>query len=196
MLISNLNEDRNIPSFEEVFIKLLQSVAEEEMALANFISIEADKINVFAVENFNHASLKNTEVLEFNQSILRIIDSVMKRDWLLYKKLEMIFSFTEKVELHQCSESLRNIHVEKDQDYWAKADQNFVYKYKDIIINKQKFLSHHLLAVNTLMQNTNKSKIKKEHFLFIENTAEKIMNTVIELHSLQIKKLNLIKCPR
>lgn len=97
MIIPDVLQGKNPPSTEEVIAKLLESIAEEEIALANIISSEADKINAFVGENFDFpTSPSNKDIIAFNQSIYRIIESVLMKEWLLLKKLETVISIKEK----------------------------------------------------------------------------------------------------
>jgi hypothetical protein len=99
MIIPNINHEENTPSFEEVITKIIDSVAEEEMALARLISSEAVKINAFVGEDLDFpTSPTNEEIIKFNKSIQKIIDSVMMKEWLLYKRLEIVLTLLEKVE--------------------------------------------------------------------------------------------------
>lgn len=97
MIIPNIYRGENTPSLDEVISKIIDSVAEEEMALANLISSEANKINAFVGEHSNFpTSPSNFEIIKFNQSIQKIIDSVMMKEWLLYKRLEVVLTLIDK----------------------------------------------------------------------------------------------------
>lgn len=99
MIIPNIYKGENTPSLDEAITKIIDSVAEEEMALAQLISSEANKINAFVGEYSNFpTSPTNREILKFNQSIQNIIDSVMMKEWLLYKKIEMVLTLIEKLD--------------------------------------------------------------------------------------------------
>ncbi|WP_442597924.1 hypothetical protein [Neobacillus sp. D3-1R] len=99
MIIPNVLQDKNPPSNEEIIAKLMESIAEEEIALANIISSEADKINAFVGESLDFpTSPTNQEILAFNQSIHRIIESVLMKEWLLLRKLETVISLKEKID--------------------------------------------------------------------------------------------------
>lgn len=117
MIIPNIFQGKNAPTIEEVIAKLLESIAEEELALANIISSEADKINAFVGKNLDFpTSPTNKEILDFNQSIYRVIESVLMKEWLLYKRLETIISLKEKEE-HRHSVNNNNFDEESTEEY-------------------------------------------------------------------------------
>jgi hypothetical protein len=97
MIIPNINKGENTPTLDEAITKIIDSVAEEEMALAQLISSEANKINAFvgAFSDFP-TSPTNLEIIKFNHSIQKIIDSVMMKEWLLYKRLEVVLTLLDK----------------------------------------------------------------------------------------------------
>ncbi|MDP4085162.1 MAG: hypothetical protein Q8934_11190 [Bacillota bacterium] len=99
MIIPNIYKGEHTPSLDEVITKIIDSVAEEELALAQLISSEANKINAFVGEYSDFpTSPTNSDILKFNQSVQKIIDSVMMKEWLLYKKIEMVLTLVEKVD--------------------------------------------------------------------------------------------------
>ncbi|MDP4147723.1 MAG: hypothetical protein Q8936_25195 [Bacillota bacterium] len=98
MIIPNVLQDNNPPSNEEIIAQLMESIVKEEIALANLISSEADKINAFVGENSDFpTSPTNQEIVAFNQSIHRIIESILMKEWLLLKKLETVISIKDKL---------------------------------------------------------------------------------------------------
>lgn len=109
MIIPNVLRDKNPPSNEEIIAKLMESIAEEEIALAHILSSEADKINAFVGKNLDFPTLpSNKEIIAFNQSTHRIIESVLMKEWLLLKKLETVISLKEKMEYG------KHFHQEKE----------------------------------------------------------------------------------
>lgn len=81
----------------ESIIQIIKSVALEEIALAHLIDAEADKIKAFVGRNFNfptHPSSK--EVVQFNQTVSQLMETILMKEWLLLKKLETALRLKEK----------------------------------------------------------------------------------------------------
>lgn len=80
---------------------LLESIAKEELALANILNAQAAKINAFVGENFDfptHPS--NREIISINNSSMRILRMVVMKEWLTLSRLEEIFDFDSKEIAH------------------------------------------------------------------------------------------------
>lgn len=98
MIIPNIHKGENTPSLAEAITNIIESIAEEELALAQLITSEANKINVFVGEYSNFpSSPSNAEILNFNQSTQKMIDSLLMKEWLLHKKMELILTLIEKM---------------------------------------------------------------------------------------------------
>lgn len=122
MIIPNVFQGKNGPNKKEVITKLMDSIAEEEIALASIISSEADKINAFVGKNLDFpTSPSNRDIIDFNQSIYRIIESVLMNEWLLFKKLETIISLKERIELKKFNRyNENNCEDESSEDCCVK----------------------------------------------------------------------------
>jgi hypothetical protein len=76
-------------SLDEVLFDLIESVADEEKALALLIRAEADKIQAFIGKNCEFPTKpSNKEILELNRSVTQMLETIVMKEWLLLKKLE------------------------------------------------------------------------------------------------------------
>ncbi|WP_064094019.1 hypothetical protein [Rossellomorea aquimaris] len=117
MIIPNLFQDKLPPSSEEIVSKLLESIVEEEIAITNLISSEADKITAFVGEKNNFpTNPTNQEIITFNQTIYRIIESLLMKEWLLLKKIETVLSLKEKLENENKNEIKNNPPLIEEED--------------------------------------------------------------------------------
>lgn len=97
MIIQNFLQDKYPPTNDDIIAKLMESIAEEEIALANFISSEANKINAFIGKNLDFpTSPTNQEIIDFNQTVHKIIESLLMKEWLLLRKLDTVILLKEK----------------------------------------------------------------------------------------------------
>ncbi|WP_345243335.1 hypothetical protein [Pontibacillus salipaludis] len=91
MSMSKMPHQPNRPSQKEVTIDLLESIALEEMALANLLNAEADKIQAFIGESYDFPSNPHPhEIISFNKGARKFVDSIIMKEWLLLKKLEEV----------------------------------------------------------------------------------------------------------
>jgi hypothetical protein len=131
VIIPDVLQGKNPPSNDEVIAKLMESIADEEIALANIISSEADKINAFVGENFDFPTApSNKEIIEFNKSIHRIIESVLMKEWLLLKKLETVISIKDKIENEKCKDHSYKKCEDESSDgfYKEESSEDFCYE--------------------------------------------------------------------
>lgn len=91
MTMPQFPEVKNRPSLKETVIDLLESIAVEETAIANIIRAEAKKISAFLGEKGNFpTNPSNVDIVNFNQGISRILETVLMKEWILLKKLETV----------------------------------------------------------------------------------------------------------
>lgn len=84
-------------NMENVILELMDSVAKEELALSNLLNSESKKIDAFVGSHLNFPTYpSNKDILEFNRSIHKIVESILMKEWLLYKKLETILGANEE----------------------------------------------------------------------------------------------------
>lgn len=112
---------------DETIIDLMESIAKEELALSHLINSESQKINAFVGKNLNFpTNPTNSEILTFNQSVNRMIDTVLMKEWLLLKKLETVThiksSYDHSSETCCCDEKdkLPDKSEKKKKDDWDK----------------------------------------------------------------------------
>ena len=91
MGIPRLPKEKHRPNLDETIIDLMESIAKEELALSQLISSESNKINAFVGEHLDFPTCPTTtEILTFNHSVNKLIDTVLMKEWLLLKKLETV----------------------------------------------------------------------------------------------------------
>lgn len=91
MSMPQIPEGKFRPSFTEVIIDLLESIALEEIAISHLINAEAEKIQAFVGRNLDFPTAPcNTEINRFNQEVHKLIDVIVMKEWLLLRKLENI----------------------------------------------------------------------------------------------------------
>jgi len=81
-------EEKFRPSLEEVVIDLLASIALEETALSHLIHAEAEKIQMFVGQYKDSSFISSKEIVAVNQSVNRMMETIVMKEWLLLKKLE------------------------------------------------------------------------------------------------------------
>lgn len=91
MSIPTLLKGQNRPNSEEIIIDLLESIAKEELALSQLITSESIKINAFIGKELDFPTQPTTaEIIKFNYSVNKLMDTILMKDWLLLKKLETV----------------------------------------------------------------------------------------------------------
>jgi hypothetical protein len=87
----------NDDNLQNVLVNLIESVAQEESALAHLIKAEADKVQAFVGKHCDfptHPS--NNEIIKLNRSVTQLLESIVMKEWLLLKKLEDTLEFVKK----------------------------------------------------------------------------------------------------
>lgn len=96
MSMPEIPESKHRPTLHQVIIDLLESIALEEIALSNLINAESEKIQAFVGKRLDFPSSPSTfQIIEFNQSINRIMETILMKEWLLLKKLETVMEIEE-----------------------------------------------------------------------------------------------------
>ncbi len=99
-------------TYDQAMVNLLQSIAKEEESISKLIRTESDKAMAFTGKKLDfptHPS--NSEIIQYNQTLIHLLDSVLMSKWLLMKKLDMV--------LHHRTEAHG---VQLDEDYQALDD--------------------------------------------------------------------------
>ncbi|EJW18245.1 hypothetical protein PAV_3c06970 [Paenibacillus alvei DSM 29] len=80
------NEDDRIPTIDEAVAHLLQSLSLEEGALGQLLLTEAEKAMAFVGKDKNFPSHPTPkEIVDYNSSVVQILDSMLMAEWLLLK---------------------------------------------------------------------------------------------------------------
>lgn len=120
MSMPQIPEEKHRPCLKETVIDLLESIALEEIALSHLVNAEAEKIQAFLhTIKESHSCHKGDDFIKFNESIGKIIDTVIMKEWILLKKLESVMEidFKEHPKKEHC-EDKRYHH-----DFWEKDCQ-------------------------------------------------------------------------
>lgn len=91
MGIPTLPKELHRPSLDETIIDLMESIAKEELALSHLVTSESNKIKAFIGKELDFPTYPTTaEILTFNYSVNKLMDTVLMKEWLLLKKLETV----------------------------------------------------------------------------------------------------------
>ena len=80
-------------SLEQALIKILDSIASEQTALASFINAEAKKIQASTTK------MSAEEIIHFQKSVASVMQTAIKMQMLLHFKLDKILDAQEKISL-------------------------------------------------------------------------------------------------
>jgi hypothetical protein len=97
MSMPEIPENKHRPSFPEVEIDLLESIALEEIALSHLLNAEAEKIQAFVGKHHDfptHPS--NCEIIRFNRVATQFVRTIVMKEWLLLNKLETVLGIEEE----------------------------------------------------------------------------------------------------
>ncbi|MFD2672687.1 hypothetical protein [Marinicrinis sediminis] len=91
MSMPEIPENKFRPSIKEVYIDLLESIALEEISISHLLNAEAEKIQAFVGKDLEFPLYPTTEeIIGFNQSVRKFVDTIVMKEWLLLKKLESV----------------------------------------------------------------------------------------------------------
>lgn len=89
MTMPQIPEEKHRPSLEETVIDLLESIALEEIAISHLINAEAEKNQAIICKYFNNDKHNGIhEIIRCGQNTTKLMDSVIIKEWLLFRKLE------------------------------------------------------------------------------------------------------------
>ncbi|TVX94079.1 hypothetical protein [Paenibacillus agilis] len=81
---------------EEAAAQLIRAIALEEEALSNLINIETDKAAAFVGKNLDFPTSPTTsEIIQFNQTVVQFLDTLLMAEWLLLKKMDTVTGMRE-----------------------------------------------------------------------------------------------------
>ncbi|MFD2639493.1 hypothetical protein [Piscibacillus salipiscarius] len=79
------------PDKNDVVIDLLESIALEEIALANLMKAEAEKMKAFVGDCCDFPSdPTNEEIIKFNRNVNQFLETLVMKEWLLLRKLQNV----------------------------------------------------------------------------------------------------------
>ena len=88
MSMPQIPENSYRPDFDEVIIDLLEAIALEEISLSHILNAEGERIQAFLGKNKDFPTHPtNSEIAEFDKSTANLLDTVIMKEWILYKKL-------------------------------------------------------------------------------------------------------------
>jgi hypothetical protein len=92
------------PTIHEAVIDLFKSIAMEETAISHLLNAEAEKIQAFVGRHLDFpTNPTNSDILKFNQSVSKLVDVIVMKEWLLFRKLETSMEILKREE--ECEES-------------------------------------------------------------------------------------------
>jgi hypothetical protein len=103
MSMPTIPEEAFRPSICEAVIDLFKSIAMEETAISHLLNAEAEKIQAFVGRHLDFpTNPTNCDILKFNQSVTKLLDVIVMKEWLLFRKLETSMEILEREE--KCEE--------------------------------------------------------------------------------------------
>lgn len=85
------NEEDEMQAMENAVAEMMRAIALEENALSRLLNIQADHMCSFVGTNVDfptHPAI--TELIQFNQSMIQLLGTMLMAEWLLLKKLETV----------------------------------------------------------------------------------------------------------
>lgn len=99
MSMPEIPKNKHRPSIEETIIDLLESIALEEISLSHLINAEAENLQAFVGEDLDYPTdPSNSDILRFNVSILRLMETIMFKELFLLRKLETVMQIGTQTE--------------------------------------------------------------------------------------------------
>ncbi|MFD0717412.1 hypothetical protein [Paenibacillus sp. GCM10027626] len=85
---------KNSDSLDDTLAQLVKSIAIEEEALATLMQAEANKTLAFVGKDRNLPTQPSSmEFIQFNQTVTKILDSILMAEWMLAKKIDSVKQF-------------------------------------------------------------------------------------------------------
>jgi hypothetical protein len=130
----NENPLKHPRSLDEALTHLVKSIAIEEEALATLMRAEADKTLAFVGKDRElPTNPTNSEFIQFNQTVTKLLDSILMAEWMLMKKIDSVMQFQylaqssgvpvnlqEELNVHKTSSSDGD---EQDADHYHELDE-------------------------------------------------------------------------
>ncbi|OAB30302.1 hypothetical protein PMSD_21230 [Paenibacillus macquariensis subsp. defensor] len=88
------NHLNNSKSLDDALSQLVKSIAIEEEALATLMRAEAEKTLAFVGKERDLPTRpSNSEFIQFNTTVTKILDSILMAEWMLMKKIDSVMQF-------------------------------------------------------------------------------------------------------
>ena len=111
MSIPRIPDQLHNKSLSNTILDLLESIALEETALSSLFNSEADKIQAFIGKNLDFPTKPTTnEILLFNETINKMLDSLLMTEWLLLRKMDSII----QIDISKMKEKKMNDDEDKE----------------------------------------------------------------------------------
>jgi hypothetical protein len=102
MSMPQIPENCHRPEIDQAIIDLLESIALEEISLSHILNAEAERIQAFVGKNQEFpTSPSNIEILHFNKSTSSLLDTIIMKEWILYKKLLATLEVFGKIKFYK-----------------------------------------------------------------------------------------------
>ncbi len=85
-------------TINDTIIDLMNSIIKEEEALSQLLTAEAKKIEAFIGKKKDFPTAPtNLEILSFSHSINQVVETILMKEWLLYRKIELTLQLDNKL---------------------------------------------------------------------------------------------------
>ncbi|MBP1932163.1 hypothetical protein [Ammoniphilus resinae] len=102
MSMPKIPEEKHRPDLDETIIDLLESIALEEIALSHLINAEAENLQAFVGKDLDFPSNpSNNDILRFNVTVLRLMETLMFKELFLLRKLETVSQIGMQVDFEE-----------------------------------------------------------------------------------------------
>ena len=98
--IPNIDHKNTI---NETALNLMNSIIKEEEALSQLLNAEAKKIEAFVGKKKDFPTKPtNLDILDFSHSINQVVEALLMKEWLLYRKVEIALQLDSKFSKVNC----------------------------------------------------------------------------------------------
>jgi len=100
MSMPEIPKHKHRPNIEETIIDLLESIALEEISLSHLINAQAETLQAFVGEDLDFpTNPSNSDILRFNVTIQRVMETIMFKELFLLRKLESVIQIGTQTDL-------------------------------------------------------------------------------------------------
>jgi len=102
MSMPKIPKEKHRPDLDDTIIDLLESIALEEIALSHLINAEAENLQAFVGKDLDFPSNpSNSDILRFNVTVLRLMETLMFKELFLLRKLETVSQIGMQVDFEE-----------------------------------------------------------------------------------------------